>query len=235
MLRVENLTVYYDEAIALQDVSLTIESGTIVTIVGANGSGKTTLVNAIAGILRPRQGRILMHDLDLSTILTHQICANGIAVVPEGRRLFHKLSVLDNLKMGAYSPHAQPKANETLAWVFETFPILAQRQKQLAGTLSGGEQQMLAIGRSLLAQPQLLLLDEPSLGLAPLIVTEIFTIIRKINTESGVTILLVEQNVKKALEAADKGYILSNGRIVQEGLPTDLAADNSIQKAYLGI
>lgn len=235
MLRVEDLTVHYGEAVAIQEVSLTIEAGSIVTIIGANGAGKTTLVNTIAGILRPHAGRIMMDDLDLATLQPHHVCENGIAIVPEGRRLFSKLSVLDNLKMGYYSRHARGQAKETLAWVFDTFPILAQRQKQLAGTLSGGEQQMLAIGRGLLAQPKLLLLDEPSLGLAPVIVSEIFNVIHKINAESGVTILLVEQNAKKALAAADKGYILSNGRIVQEGLPAELSADNNIQKAYLGI
>ncbi len=235
LLRIENISVFYDDAIALQDISLTAAAGSIVTIIGANGAGKTTLVNTIAGILRPRQGQIWLNGQDLTTIPPHHVCANGVAIVPEGRRLFSKLSVLDNLKMGHYSPHARSKANETLTWVFDTFPILAQRQKQLAGTLSGGEQQMLAIGRGLLAQPKLLLLDEPSLGLAPIIVANIFDVIKKINVESNVTILLVEQNAKKALETADKGYILNNGRIVQQGLPVELLADNNIQKAYLGI
>ncbi len=235
MLRVEHLSVSYGEAIAVEDVSISAAAGEIVTIIGANGAGKTTLVNTIAGILRPTTGRILLDEQDLAAIPAHQVCDQGVAIVPEGRRLFSKLSVLDNLKMGAYPRRGRAEAKEALGWIYSLFPILAERKSQLAGTLSGGEQQMLAIGRALLAQPKLLLLDEPSLGLAPIIVTNIFNVIKTINEESGVTILLVEQNVTRALEAASKGYILANGRIVQEGMPAELAADDSIQRAYLGM
>ncbi len=235
MLRVEDLSVSYGEAIALENIHIRAETGSIVTIIGANGAGKTTLVNAIAGILRPRSGHILLDEQDLAAIPAHQICDQGVAIVPEGRRLFQKLTVLDNLKMGYYPRRGRAKADETLEWVFTLFPILAERRKQLAGTLSGGEQQMVAIGRALLAQPELLLLDEPSLGLAPIIVTHIFDVIRTINQEAGVTILLVEQNVLRALELADRAYILANGRIVQEGDPKEMAADESIRRTYLGI
>lgn len=235
MLQIEGLSVSYGEAIALEDVWITVEPGTIVTIIGANGAGKTTLVNTIAGILRPRTGRILLEGRDLATVSAHEVCANGISIVPEGRRLFGKLTVLDNLKMGYYSRRDRSQAQEILDWIFDLFPNLRQRRKQLARTLSGGEQQMVAIGRALLAQPKLLLLDEPSLGLAPLIVTHIYDAIQSINKESGTTILLVEQNVIKALELATKAYVLSNGRVVQEGTPSELAADNSIQEAYLGV
>ncbi len=235
MLKIEQLFVSYGEAIALLDINLTIEAGSIVTIIGANGAGKTTLVNTIAGILPPRQGRIVLAGRDLTTVPPHQVCEHGVAIVPEGRRLFTKLTVLDNLKMGCYPKRARARAKQTLAWVYEMFPVLAERKNQLAGTLSGGEQQMVAISRALLAQPKLLLLDEPSQGLAPVIVKNIFEVIKQINQEVGMTILLVEQNAKKALATADKGYILCEGRIIKEGQPANLLADDSIRKAYLGV
>ena len=234
MLQVEQLAVSYGEAIALEDISITAEAGSVVSIIGANGAGKTTLVNTIAGILRPRAGRILLEGRDLATVAPHRISVQGVAIVPEGRRLFSKLSVLDNLLMGTYARRGQAPGPFTLEWILELFPVLGERRKQLAGTLSGGEQQMVAIGRALLAQPKLLLLDEPSLGLAPIVVASIFDVIRRINREAGVTILLVEQNVPRALELATKVYVLSNGRIVQEGRPEELAQDDRIRQAYLG-
>ncbi len=234
MLQVEQLSVSYGEAIALERVSITAEAGSVVSIIGANGAGKTTLVNTIAGILRPRAGRILLEGRDLASVPPHRICTHGVAIVPEGRRLFSKLSVLDNLLMGAYARRGQASGPITLEWILELFPVLGERRRQLAGTLSGGEQQMVAIGRALLAQPKLLLLDEPSLGLAPIVVASIFDVIRRINREAGVTILLVEQNVPRALELATKVYVLSNGRIVQEGGPEELAQDDRIRQAYLG-
>lgn len=235
MLQVEQLSVAYGEAPALHEVTLTVEAGRIVTLIGANGAGKSTLVNTIAGLLPARGGRIWLGETDLLQTPPHQVCQQGVALVPEGRRLFPKMSVLDNLRIGHYPTPARAKAAATLAWVFELFPILAQRRHQLAGALSGGEQQMVAISRALLAQPKLLLLDEPSLGLAPIIVQQLFAIIQQINQRAGITILLVEQNARKALAVADKGYILAEGRIVQAGTPAQLLADDRIQRAYLGL
>lgn len=235
MFRTEDLTVAYGDAVALHDIAIEMGAGEIVGIIGANGAGKTTLVNTVAGILRPRAGRILLDGHDLAQISPHTVCDHGIAIVPEGRRLFTKLTVLDNLKMGGYPQHAREKAARTLNRIHTIFPRLAERQNQLAGTLSGGEQQMLAIGRALMAQPKLLLLDEPSLGLAPIIVKDIFRVIRQINSEEGVTILLVEQNVNEVLKIANRVYILSDGHIVREGLPDELAADDSIRRTYMGL
>lgn len=239
MLQVDQLTVAYGEAVALREVSITVEAGRIVTLIGANGAGKTTLVNTIAGLLRPRHGHIRLGGIDVTTDLTtvpaHQVCSHGVALAPEGRRLFTNLTVLDNLHMGHYAPHARANAAATLDLVFTLFPILAQRRKQLAGTLSGGEQQMVAISRALLAQPKLLLLDEPSLGLAPIIVQQIFQVIKTIRQETGLTILLVEQNAQRALAVADQAYILADGQIVQTGTPAEFAADDRIQRAYLGL
>lgn len=232
---VNDLYVNYGEAEALHGISLAIDAGQITTIIGANGAGKTTLVNTIAGILKPRSGEILLEGTDISKIASHEVCDYKVAIVPEGRRLFTKLSVLDNLKMGAYPPHARSKEKSTLAFIQDLFPRLAERRSQIAGTLSGGEQQMLALGRALMAQPSLLLLDEPSLGLAPIIVQNIFNTIQKINQEFNLTILLVEQNANLALQIADYAYVISEGHITQSGQPSELLADDSIKKAYLGI
>lgn len=233
MLHVEDLWVSYGDAVALQSVHVEIAQGQIVTIVGTNGAGKTTLINTLAGVLRPRQGRILLDGYDLARVPAHMVCDYGIALVPEGRRLFTGMTVLDNLKIGAYPRHARAAAAQTLEWVFSLFPRLAERRKQLAGTLSGGEQQMVAIGRALMAQPRILLLDEPSLGLAPLIVSHIFATVQAINAQ-GTAVLLVEQNVQKALSIAHMGYVLDEGHITHSGEPTALLADDSIQQAYLG-
>lgn len=232
---VENLIVSYGEAVALRDVSLAVSEGSIVTIIGANGAGKTTLVNTIAGILRLRSGHIWLRGRDLAQVEPHRICDYGIAIVPEGRRLFTRLTVFDNLMMGANVRHARSAEKQTLDFVYHIFPRLAERRRQIAGTLSGGEQQMVAIGRALMAKPQMLLLDEPSLGLAPIIVTSIFEVIGRANREAGVTILLVEQNATKALQIAQYAYVISDGQITQHGAPSVLMADDTIQKAYLGL
>ena len=232
---VDNLYVNYGEAEALHGISLASDRGKITTIIGANGAGKTTLVNTISGILKPKSGIITLNGTDISRVPAHQVCDYGVAIVPEGRRLFSKLTVLDNLKMGAYPPHARDKERATLTFVQELFPRLAERRSQMAGTLSGGEQQMLALGRALMAQPSLLLLDEPSLGLAPIIVKNIFNVIQTINAETNLTILLVEQNANLALQIADYAYVISDGHIVNQGEPSVLSTDDSIKKAYLGL
>lgn len=232
---VDNLYVSYGQAEALHGISLTIGQGQIVTIIGANGAGKTTLVNTMAGILQPKSGAILLNQTNICKLAPHQVCDHGVAIVPEGRRLFSKLTVLDNLKMGAYPRHARDSESSTLEFVLELFPRLAERRSQIAVTLSGGEQQMLALGRALMAQPSLLLLDEPSLGLAPIIVKNIFNAIQTINQQSNLTILLVEQNANLALQIANYAYVISDGHIVSEGLPENLSADDSIKRAYLGL
>jgi len=234
MLRLENIFVSYDDAEVLKDVSLTVEKGEIVVILGPNFSGKTTLMNTIAGLLQPKKGQILFNNKRIDGLDPADIVSLGIGLVPEGRHIFTYLSVLENLELGAYTKRAKEKKRETLEWVFQLFPVLKERKRQLAVTLSGGEQQMLAIARALMARPTLLLLDEPSLGLAPLIVQKIFKILERIN-EEGVTILLVEQNVNEALRIANRGYVLELGKIVLEGTREELINDERIKKSYLGM
>lgn len=234
MLEVRALNVAYGDAQALWDVALTVNDGEIVTIVGPNGAGKTTLVNALCGVITARSGQILFGGLDLTRVAPHKICSHGIAIVPEGRRIFAQMTVRHNLDLGAYTPQARQQHSDTLEHVYSLFPILKEREQQIAGTMSGGQQQMLAIGRALMARPRLLLLDEPSLGLAPLLVDQIFEVIRNIN-RSGVSVLLVEQNVVKALEIANRGYIIEEGRIVQGGDTHELLNDERIKQAYLGL
>jgi branched-chain amino acid transport system ATP-binding protein len=234
LLEINNLNVAYGDAQALWNISLTVNEGESVTIIGPNGAGKTTLVNALAGIVPTSSGQIMLGGRDLTQIPAHQVCGLGIAVVPEGRRLFTQMSVRDNLDIGAYIPSARAQHNEMLEWVHAIFPRLKERARQLAGTLSGGEQQMVAIGRALMARPKLLLLDEPSLGLAPVIVDSIFEVLAEIN-QAGVSILMVEQNVSKALEFAARGYVLEQGRIVQAGAAETLLRDAYIGQVYLGL
>lgn len=234
MLEVHRVAATYGEANALWDVSLQVGDGEIVTIVGPNGAGKSTLVNVLAGLHPAASGSIILDGRELVGVPGSQVCAAGIAVVPEGRRVFPTMSVLDNLDIGAFHSAARAKRDATYAIVCEVFPILAQRSGQLAGSLSGGEQQMLAIGRALMSRPRLLLLDEPSLGLAPVIVEQIFEVVRQIN-EAGTSVLLVEQNVVDALELADRAYVLEEGRIVREGLPAELLADEGLRAAYFGM
>ncbi|MCW1412238.1 ABC transporter ATP-binding protein [Rhizobium sp. 1AS11] len=234
LLEVDKIEVGYRDAIALWDLSISVKPGEIVSVVGPNGAGKSTLVNAIAGILRPHKGKIVIEGNDVSKVPSHRVCDYGIAVVPEGRRLFTTMTVLDNLLLGAYRSVARAERDTTLAEVFQLFPILKERQDSLAGSLSGGQQQMVAIGRGLMAKPRVLLMDEPSLGLSPLIVGEMFKIIQMIN-ERGVAVLLVEQNVNKALEIAHQAYVIEQGRVTASGAPEVLINDPSIREAYLGI
>lgn len=232
MLRVDGLQVYYGGIHALKGVSLKVEAGQIVTLIGANGAGKSTTLRAIVGLVKPRSGSIRFGDEELVKMNTHEIIRQGIGVSPEGRHVFPNLTVLENLELGAY--HQSPRTFlEQFEWVCSLFPRLRERQKQLAGTLSGGEQQMVALGRALMSRPKLVLLDEPSLGLAPLVVEEVFRTIQTVN-EQGATILLVEQNAMAALNVAHYAYVLETGRVILEGAGRTLLQDERVRKAYLG-
>ncbi len=234
MLGVTDLDVFYGDAQALWDVSMNVDEGEVVAIVGSNGAGKSTFVNAVMGINRARRGSILFEGVELTNLAGHRTCRQGIAIVPEGRRLFPFLSVQENLDLGAFNREARRHHHESLAWVHELFPRLSERRDQLAGTLSGGEQQMVAIGRALMARPRLLLMDEPSLGLAPVIVDEVFERIERVRAE-GVSVVLVEQNVKRALDISARAYVLAEGRIVQQGSAAELAASPEVVAALLGV
>ncbi len=234
MLEVRGLDAFYGQAHALWSVDLDLREGEIVSVVGPNGAGKSTLVMSIAGLHRSTRGQIAMQGLEVTRLPAHRVCDTGISIVPEGRRIFPAMSVADNLELGAYRRSARATRAEGLDRVYSLFPKLRERSGQLAGSLSGGEQQMLAIGRALLAQPRLLLLDEPSLGLAPVIVDEVFQVIETINA-AGVTILLVEQNVERALAVSSRGYLLIEGRVVKAGPAAELAASDEVRRAVLGI
>jgi branched-chain amino acid transport system ATP-binding protein len=234
MLRVDSLQAGYGRARALHEVSLTVDSGEIVTILGPNGAGKTTLVNAIAGVQRSWSGSVEFDGVELTALPPHQVITQGLALVPEGRRIFPKMTVGENLDIGSYASSARSGHDAALDSVYSIFPRLRERVHQVAGTLSGGEQQMLAIGRALMAQPRLLLLDEPSLGLAPIVVESIFEVLREVNA-TGVSILLVEQNAVEALDIAGRGYVLEDGRVVGEGSAAELERDERLRKAYLGL
>ena len=233
LLRVENVDVFYGVAQALWDVSFSVEEHKITALLGANGAGKSTLLKAISGVVRPTKGRIMYAGSPLVDSRPEKAASSGISHVPEGRRLFSSLTVLENLELGAYLPSVRPMTKESLARVFTLFPVLKSRMRQPAGTLSGGEQQMLAIGRALMARPTLLLLDEPSLGLAPIVVKLLFNIIKKLN-RNGVTILLVEQSVRKTLEIADYAFVLKTGVMTMEGQPGQLLEDPEFRRAFLG-
>lgn len=233
MLEILGLSVFYGGIHALKDISLNVPQGAIVTLIGANGAGKSTTLRTISGLAEARQGKILFRGREIQNRSVHRIVRKGIAMVPEGRRIFANLSVEENLLMGAFARKDGEEIRRGIDWVFEHFPRLRERAKQKGGTLSGGEQQMLALGRGLMSHPDLLMLDEPSLGLAPKLVKEVFDIIRNIHTE-GMTILLIEQNAMAALEVADYGYVLQTGRISMEGKGKDLLKDPSIKEAYLG-
>jgi branched-chain amino acid transport system ATP-binding protein len=234
VLHVQHLAVFYSDVQALWDVSLQVNEGEIVTLLGSNGAGKTTTLHTISGLLRPHQGSITFQDQALHRAPPQDIVEAGLIHIAEGRELFPHMTVLENLEMGAFPKRARRLRRQSLAYVMALFPRLRERQHQMAGTLSGGEQQMLAIGRGLMARPRLLMLDEPSLGLAPLMVAELFACIRRIHAEQ-VTILLVEQNVHQALDLADRAYVLENGRTVRTGTAAELLADDAIQTAYLGL
>jgi branched-chain amino acid transport system ATP-binding protein len=235
MLDLIDINTYYGNIHALKDVSMTINEGEIITLIGANGAGKTTTLMSISGLTPARSGKILFDGKDLRAMNPEKIVHMGLSHVPEGRRIFPFLSVLENLDMGAFLRKDKDGIKEDLEYVFNLFPILKQRKHQAGGTLSGGEQQMLAISRALMARPRLLLLDEPSLGLAPLIIRQIFEIIERLNRENNTTIFLVEQNANLALKIAHRAYVMENGRITLAGTGKDLLADEAVKKAYLGI
>ncbi len=234
MLELKNVHTYYGNIQALKGVSLTVEEGEIVTLIGANGAGKTTTLNTISGLLRPREGKVSLAGKDLSAYKAHEIVAQGVVQVPEGRRVFGRLSVMENLEMGAYARSDKNGIAQDLERVFALFPRLEERHNQVAGTLSGGEQQMLSMGRALMASPRVLLMDEPSMGLAPVLVDSIFDTIKQLHA-AGTTILLVEQNARMALQVADRGYVLQSGEVVLSGSADHLRQDEMVRKAYLGI
>jgi len=233
LLSVENVFSGYDKADVLQDVSLSVAAGSITCILGSNGSGKSTLIRAILRLTPPRRGRVVFDGTDLAGLPTHRVISTGIACIPEGRKVFPKLSVVENLRLGAYQQSDAAKIAGRLAQVFEIFPRLQERADQLAGTMSGGEQAMLSIGRGMMGEPKLLLIDEPSLGLSPRLVKENFSVIRRIN-ELGITVLLVEQNVHQTLAIAHHGYVLSQGRVVASGTAKELAENAEVRAAYFG-
>jgi len=233
LLEVNDIDVYYGAIYALKNLSITVEKGSIVTLIGANGAGKTTTLKTISGLIKPKSGYINFKDTDITKIPPEKIVGMGISQVPEGRRVFASMSVMENLEMGAYLRKDKRGIEDDLENIFTRFPRLKERRKQLAGTLSGGEQQMLAIGRALMARPELMLMDEPSMGLAPLLVKEIFEIIKDINSK-GTTILLVEQNAKMALSIANKAYVIETGEIVLSGSAQELLNSDEVKKAYLG-
>jgi branched-chain amino acid transport system ATP-binding protein len=235
MLELKNLQTFYGGIQALRDVSMEISEGEIITLIGANGAGKTTTLMSICGIVPPRSGDVLFMGKPIHDLSPNQIVSLGISQVPEGRRIFPYLTVMENLDMGAFLRADKDKIKQDMEYIFELFPILAERRHQAGGTLSGGEQQMLAISRALMARPMLLLMDEPSLGLAPLIVKQIFEIIKKVNTENNTTIFLVEQNANLALKVAHRGYVMETGRITLTDSAEKLLADEKVKKAYLGL
>jgi branched-chain amino acid transport system ATP-binding protein len=233
LLEVENLHTFYGKIHALKGISLTVEEGEIVTLIGGNGAGKTTTLNTICGIVRAAQGHVMLSDEDITRLRPHEIVERGVVQAPEGRKIFQRLTVTENLDMGAYARRDTHELGRDLEFVFHTFPRLKERQKQLGGTLSGGEQQMLAIGRALMSRPRVLLLDEPSMGLAPLLVRDIFRIIKYLN-EHGTTILLVEQNALMALAVARRGYVLQTGTIILSDEAAALRQNQMVRAAYLG-
>ena len=233
LLTVEHLQVHYGVIKAIKDISFEVNQGEIIALIGANGAGKTTTLHTITGLLPAKAGSITFNGVDLLKTPPHKIVAMGIAHVPEGRRIFQQLSVYDNLRLGAYTRSNPKEIADTLASVYDRFPRLKERRNQIAGTLSGGEQQMLAMSRALMSRPKIMLMDEPSMGLSPLLVSEVFDIIREIN-DGGTTVLLVEQNAKKALSIADRAYVLETGRITLSGPASDLLHNDQVKKAYLG-
>ena len=233
MLEVRDLQVYYGMIHAIKGISFDVNRGEVIALIGANGAGKTTTLHTITGLLAPKSGSVLFEGKDITKVPAHKIVSMGMAHVPEGRRVFAELSVYENLKMGAYTRKDKKEIEESLANVYKRFPRLEERKNQMAGTLSGGEQQMLAMGRALMSKPKIILMDEPSMGLSPIFVNEIFDIIRAVS-ESGTTVLLVEQNAKKALSISDRAYVLETGTITMSGKAKDLLEDEAVKKAYLG-
>ncbi len=234
MLKVESLSVFYGKAQALWDVSIDVEEGSTTVVLGSNGAGKSTILNTLAGLLKPSSGNIIFEGRNINEYEPYQRVEMGLSLIPEGRRLFPYLTVKENLEIGAYGKRARADSRKSLEWVDSLFPVLRKRRKQLAGTLSGGEQQMVAIARGLMSKPKLLMLDEPSIGLAPIIVLEVFKLIREIN-DAGVTVLLVEQDVYHTLKVAEKAFVLETGKVVMEGSGEELLKEENIKKAYLGL
>ena len=232
LLEVKNIKVYYGNINAIKDISFEVNEGEIVTLIGANGAGKSSILNTVAGLIKPKSGEIIFDGQGIIGIPAHKIVSKGMALCPEGRRIFQQLSVKENLEMGSYTRPVN-EVSESIEKVYELFPRLKERYKQIAGTLSGGEQQMLAMGRALMSKPRLMMLDEPSMGLAPILVEQIFDIIKNLH-KSGTTILLVEQNAQMALSIADRGYVMETGRIVTGGTGKELLLDDAVKKAYLG-
>ena len=233
MLEVKDIEVYYGVIQAIKGISFEVNEGEVIALIGANGAGKTTTLQTITGLISPKKGQITFEGQDITHMPAHKIVSMGMAHVPEGRRVFAQLSVLDNLKLGAFTRKDKEEVEETLIRVYKRFPRLEERKNQIAGTLSGGEQQMLAMGRALMSHPKIILMDEPSMGLSPIFVNEIFDIIQEVS-KGGTTVLLVEQNAKKALSIADRGYVLETGRIVLEGNAKELLDNAQVKKAYLG-
>ena len=233
MLKVKNINVFYDAIHALKDVSFEVSEGEIVTLIGANGAGKTSILHTISGLIRAKSGKVVFMDREIQNVEAHDILKMGLAQVPEGRRIFAQMTVMENLEMGAYARKDLGNIASSMERVFQSFPRLKERRKQMAGTLSGGEQQMLAMGRAIMSLPKLMMMDEPSMGLSPILVEEIFSIIREIN-KSGTTVLLVEQNAHMALSIADRAYVMETGRIVKSGEAKALLNDEDVKKAYLG-
>lgn len=233
MLEVKDLEVYYGVIQAIKGISFEVNQGEVIALIGANGAGKTTILHTVTGLLSPKKGSVIFEGKDITKVPAHKIVSMGMAHVPEGRRVFAELSVYENLKMGAYTRKDKNEIEESLKNVYKRFPRLKERKNQMAGTLSGGEQQMLAMGRALMSKPKIILMDEPSMGLSPILVNEIFDIIQAVS-ESGTTVLLVEQNAKKALSIADRAYVLETGNITLAGKAKDLLEDDSVKKAYLG-
>ena len=232
-LEVNDLSVYYGMIQALKGISFKVEKGEIVALIGDNGAGQTTTLHTLSGLISAKGGSIIYKDKDISKIPPHKLVSIGMAHIPEGRRIFSEMSVLENLKMGAYTRKDREEIEDSIEKIYKRFPRLEERKNQLAGTMSGGEQQMLAMGRALMSKPEIVLMDEPSMGLSPIFVNEIFDIIKQMRRE-GVTVLLVEQNAKKALSVSDRAYVLENGKIVMQGRASEIMDDESIKKAYLG-
>ncbi len=233
MLEIKDIEVFYGMIQAIKGVSFEVNEGEVIALIGANGAGKTTILHSITGLIAPKKGQILFEGQDITSTPAHKIVSMGMAHVPEGRRVFAQLTVLENLKMGAFTRKDKDEIEESMIRVYKRFPRLEERKNQMAGTLSGGEQQMLAMGRALMSRPRIILMDEPSMGLSPIFVNEIFDIIREVS-EGGTTVLLVEQNAKKALAIADRAYVLETGKIVLDGKAEELLNDDSVKKAYLG-
>lgn len=233
MLEIKDLEVYYGMIQAIKGISFEVNEGEVIALIGANGAGKTTTLHTISGLITPKKGTVIFEGKEITKVPAHKIVSLGMAHVPEGRRVFASLSVFQNLKLGAYTRNSKDEIEESLKMVYARFPRLEERKNQLAGTLSGGEQQMLAMGRALMSNPRIILMDEPSMGLSPIFVNEIFDIIKQVSA-GGTTVLLVEQNAKKALSIADRGYVLETGKIVLSGKAEELLNDESVKKAYLG-